>query len=178
MVSFQMPGFARYREQNLCQPEPSGTFARVRGMEEASAHAPGADVHVSLSLAVDAIQTYDATADKRTLCSKFVLCRNVMTPAQERAYLAQTTAAERTASLRESGLARRFQALAARDQEAMREKIRCQPTSSATRIPSLSMAREHMRLMCAPWTTQGRRGPLWRDKPVLVRSRASPRRHP
>jgi hypothetical protein len=43
-----------------------------------------------------------------------------MTWAQEHAYLAKTTAAERTAYLREIGLAQRFQALDALDQEAIR----------------------------------------------------------
>lgn len=51
---------------------------------------------------------------------EFFLYRKVMTWAQERAYLAKTTAAERTAYLREIGLTQRFQALDPLDQEAIR----------------------------------------------------------
>jgi hypothetical protein len=74
--------------------------------------------------AVGTSYTYEAAVQQLSLAeqSGFFVYRNVMTPAQERAYLAKTTAAKRTASLRESGLAQRFQALAARDQEAMGEK--------------------------------------------------------
>jgi hypothetical protein len=46
--------------------------------------------------------------------------RKVMTWAQERTYLAKTTAAARTAYLQEIGLAQRFQALEAADQDAIR----------------------------------------------------------
>ena len=47
------------------------------------------------------------------------LYQKVMTPSQERAYLAKATAAERTAYLREIGLAQRFQALDPSDREAV-----------------------------------------------------------
>src|SRR5262249_49653394 len=43
--------------------------------------------------------------------AEFYTYRKVMTPAQERAYLAQATAAARTAYLREIGVVQRFQAL-------------------------------------------------------------------
>ena len=43
--------------------------------------------------------------------AEFHIYQKVMTPSQERTYLAKTTAAERTAYLREIGLAQRFQAL-------------------------------------------------------------------
>jgi hypothetical protein len=46
--------------------------------------------------------------------------QKVMTPSQERAYLAKATAAERTAYLNEIGLAQRFQALDPLDREAVR----------------------------------------------------------
>src|SRR5205823_5045978 len=51
--------------------------------------------------------------------AEFHLYRKVMTGAQERAYLAQATAAERTAYLREIGLTQRFQALAPPDRAAV-----------------------------------------------------------
>ncbi len=51
--------------------------------------------------------------------AEFAIYRKVMTPAQTRTYLAQATAAERTAYLQESGLAQRFQALEPRDREAV-----------------------------------------------------------
>src|SRR5215211_3108113 len=52
--------------------------------------------------------------------AEFHLYQKVMTPSQERAYLAKATAAERTAYLREIGLAQRFQALDPVDREAVR----------------------------------------------------------
>lgn len=66
--------------------------------------------------------TYDAAVQRLSLPeqAEFFLYRKVMTWAQERAYLAKTTAAERTAYLREIGLAQRFQALDPLDQEAIR----------------------------------------------------------
>jgi hypothetical protein len=64
---------------------------------------------------------YNAAVQRLSLPeqSEFFLYRKVMTWAQERAYLAKTSAAERTAYLREIGLAQRFQALDAFDQEAI-----------------------------------------------------------
>jgi hypothetical protein len=52
--------------------------------------------------------------------AEFHLYRKVMTASQERAYLAKTSAAERTAYLREIGLAQRFQGLDPLDREAVR----------------------------------------------------------
>ena len=51
--------------------------------------------------------------------AEFHLYRKVMTAAQERAYLARASAAERTAYLREIGLAQRFQALDPLDRETV-----------------------------------------------------------
>ena len=51
------------------------------------------------------------------------LYKKVMTPSQERAYLAKATAAERTAYLSEIGLAQRFQALDPLDREAVKSGI-------------------------------------------------------
>jgi hypothetical protein len=51
--------------------------------------------------------------------AEFDIYRKVMTPAQTRTYLAKATAAERTASLHENGLAQRFQALDPLDREAV-----------------------------------------------------------
>ena len=51
--------------------------------------------------------------------AEFYVYRKVMTPSQERAYLAKATAAERTAYLSEIGLAQRFQALDPSDREAV-----------------------------------------------------------
>src|SRR5262249_2029816 len=51
--------------------------------------------------------------------AEFHLYRKAMTGAQERAYLAQATAAERTAYLSEIGLTQRFQALDPQDRAAI-----------------------------------------------------------
>ena len=51
--------------------------------------------------------------------AEFHVYQKVMTPSQERAYLAKATAAERTAYLSEIGLAQRFQALDPSDREAV-----------------------------------------------------------
>ena len=51
--------------------------------------------------------------------AEFFVYKKIMTPSQERAYLAKATAAERTAYLSEIGLAQRFQALDPRDREAV-----------------------------------------------------------
>ena len=66
--------------------------------------------------------TYDAAVRRLSLPeqAEFFLYRNAMTGRQEHAYLAKTTAAERTAYLAEIGLAQRFQALDAFDQAAIR----------------------------------------------------------
>jgi hypothetical protein len=52
--------------------------------------------------------------------AEFFLYRNAMTGTQEHAYLAKTSAAERTAYLSAIGLAQRFQALDAFDRAAIR----------------------------------------------------------
>jgi hypothetical protein len=52
--------------------------------------------------------------------AEFYLYRHVMTRAQTRTYLAQATAAERTAYLNTSGLAQRFQAMEPLDQGTVR----------------------------------------------------------
>src|SRR4029450_1219309 len=61
--------------------------------------------------------TYDAAIQRLSPAeqSEFYTYRHVMTPAQERAYLAKATAAERTAYLSEIGLTQRLQALAPQD---------------------------------------------------------------
>lgn len=51
--------------------------------------------------------------------SQFYTYNKIMTPSQKRAYLAKATAAERTAYLREIGLAQRFQALDPIDQDTV-----------------------------------------------------------
>jgi len=51
--------------------------------------------------------------------AEFYVYRKIMTTSQEHAYLAQATAAERTAYLSEIGLAQRFQALDPLDREAV-----------------------------------------------------------
>jgi hypothetical protein len=51
--------------------------------------------------------------------AEFYVYKKVMTPSQERAYLAKATAAKRTAYLHEIGLAQRFQALDPLDREAV-----------------------------------------------------------
>jgi hypothetical protein len=51
--------------------------------------------------------------------AEFYVYKKVMTPSQERAYLAKATAAERTAYLNEIGLVQRFQALDPSDREAV-----------------------------------------------------------
>jgi len=65
--------------------------------------------------------TYDAAIQRLSLAeqSEFYTYRHIMTPAQERAYLAKATAAERTAYLSEIGLAQRFQALEPQDRETV-----------------------------------------------------------
>ena len=55
--------------------------------------------------------------------AEFHIYQKVMTPSQERAYLAKATAAERTAYLSEIGLAQRFQGLDPLDREAVRSGV-------------------------------------------------------
>jgi hypothetical protein len=72
--------------------------------------------------AVGAGCTYDTAVSRLSPPeqAQFFLYRKAMTWAQERAYLAKQTPAERTAYLYEIGLAQRFQALDPSDQEAVR----------------------------------------------------------
>jgi hypothetical protein len=65
--------------------------------------------------------TYDAAVRQLSLAEQgeFYTYRQVMTTTQAHAYLGKATAAERTAYLRESGLAQRFQALDPLDREAV-----------------------------------------------------------
>ena len=65
--------------------------------------------------------TYNAAIQRLSLAeqSEFYTYRHVMTPAQERTYLAKATAAERTAYLSEIGLAQRFQAFDPQDRHTV-----------------------------------------------------------
>jgi hypothetical protein len=65
--------------------------------------------------------TSDAAIQRLSLAeqSEFYTYRRVMTPTQERTYLAKATAAERTAYLSEVGLAQRFQALDPQDRDTV-----------------------------------------------------------
>jgi hypothetical protein len=64
---------------------------------------------------------YDAAVRQLSLAeqAEFYLYKKVMTPAQARAYLARASATERTAYLRETGLAQRFEALEPLDRAAV-----------------------------------------------------------
>src|SRR5262245_18955387 len=66
--------------------------------------------------------TYDAAIQRLSPAeqAEFVLYRHVMTASQVHTYVAQPTAAARTAYLQTSGLVQRFQALEPLDQEAIR----------------------------------------------------------
>ena len=65
--------------------------------------------------------TSDAAIQRLSLAeqSEFYTYRRVMTPTQERTYLAKATAAERTAYLSEVGLAQRVQALDPQDRDTV-----------------------------------------------------------
>jgi hypothetical protein len=65
--------------------------------------------------------TSDAAIQRLSLAeqSEFYTYRRVMTPTQERTYLAKATAAERTSYLSEVGLAQRFQALDPQDRDTV-----------------------------------------------------------
>jgi hypothetical protein len=69
--------------------------------------------------------TYEAAVRRlsSTEQAEFYLYRHVMTSLQERTYLAQATATERTAYLTKIGLIQRFQALDPRDQEVVRSGL-------------------------------------------------------
>jgi hypothetical protein len=66
--------------------------------------------------------TYEAAIQRLSPAeqAEFALYRQVMTPGQIHTYVAQPTAAARTAYLQDLGLVQRFQALAPLDQETIR----------------------------------------------------------
>jgi len=68
---------------------------------------------------------YDAAVQRLSLAeqTEFRTYQKVMTAAQVRTYLAQPSAAARTASLRQWGLAQRFAALDPRDRDALRSGV-------------------------------------------------------
>jgi hypothetical protein len=91
--------------------------------------------------------TYDAAIQRLSPAEQveFALYRHVMTTGQVRTYVAQPTAAARTAYLQELGLVQRFQALDPLDQEAIRSGI-----------PRVGMSAEALRFLWGePYTTAG-----------------------
>ena len=77
--------------------------------------------------------------------AEFHLYRKIMTGAQERAYLAQATAAERTAYLNQLGLIQRFQALAPADRGAV-----------LSGVPQVGMSAEALLFLWGePYSTAG-----------------------
>ena len=99
--------------------------------------------------------TYDAAIQRLSPAeqAEFALYRYVMTPGQVRTYVAQPTAAARTAYLQELELVQRFQALDPLDQAAIRSGI-----------PRVGMSAEALRFLWGePYTTAGdaRRSALW-----------------
>src|SRR5215468_4036093 len=69
--------------------------------------------------------TYDAAIQRLSPAeqAEFALYRHVLTASQVRTYVAQPTAAARTAYLQELGLVQRFQGLDPLDQEAIRNGL-------------------------------------------------------
>jgi len=69
--------------------------------------------------------TYDAAIQRLSPAeqAEFVRYRHIMTASQVHTYVAQPTAAARTAYLQQLGLVQRFQALAPLDQEAIRSGV-------------------------------------------------------
>jgi hypothetical protein len=91
--------------------------------------------------------TYDAAIQRLSPAeqAEFALYRPVLTAGQVRTYVAQPTAAARTAYLQELGLVQRFQALDSLDQEAIR---------SGT--PRVGMSADALRFLWGePYTTAG-----------------------
>src|SRR5215471_2784908 len=91
--------------------------------------------------------TYDAAIQRLSPAeqAEFALYRPVLTAGQVRTYVAQPTAAARTAYLQELGLVQRFQALDPLDQEAIR---------SGT--PRVGMSADALRFLWGePYTTAG-----------------------
>ena len=98
---------------------------------------------------------YDAAVRQLSLAeqAEFHLYKKVMTSGQTRAYLAKASAAERTAYLREIGLAQRFQALDPLDREAVQSGF-----------PRVGMSAEALRFVWGePYYTEGdaRRSAHW-----------------
>lgn len=98
---------------------------------------------------------YDAAVRQLSLAEQAELhiYKKVMTPAQARAYVAQASAAERTAYLREVGLAQRFAALDPLDRETVQRGF-----------PRVGMSAEALRFVWGePYYTAGdaRRSAHW-----------------
>ena len=97
---------------------------------------------------------YDAAVQQLSLAeqAEFHLYKKVMTPAQARAYVAQASAAERTAYLREVGLAQRFAALDPLDRATVQSGF-----------PRVGMSAEALHFVWGePYYTEGdaRRSPI------------------
>src|SRR5881409_1602550 len=91
--------------------------------------------------------TYDAAIQRLSPAeqAEFVRYRHIMTASQVHTYVAQPTAAARTAYLQELGLVQRFQALAPLDQEAIRSGA-----------PRVGMSADALRFLWGePYTTAG-----------------------
>lgn len=91
--------------------------------------------------------TYDAAIQRLSSAeqAEFALYRPVMTTGQIHTYVAQPTAAARTAYLQELGLVQRFQALTPLDQAAIRSGI-----------PRVGMSADALRFLWGePYTTAG-----------------------
>ena len=98
---------------------------------------------------------YDAAVGQMSLAeqAEFHIYKKVMTSAQARAYLAKASAAERTAYLREVGLAQRFEALDPLDRAAVQSGF-----------PRVGMSAEALRFVWGePYYTEGdvRRSAHW-----------------
>ena len=91
--------------------------------------------------------TYDTAIQRLSLAeqAEFSPYRNIMTAGQIHTYVAQPTAAARTAYLQELGLVQRFQALAPLDQEAIRSGA-----------PRVGMSADALRFLWGePYSTAG-----------------------
>ena len=101
--------------------------------------------------------------------AEFYLYKKVMTPAQARAYVAQASAAERTAYLREVGLAQRFAALDPLDRAAVQSGF-----------PRAGMSAEALCFVWGePYYTEGnaRRSAHWHYRGSSLALGASGNRH-
>jgi hypothetical protein len=114
---------------------------------------------------------YDAAVQRLSLAeqAEFHLYKKIMTSAQERAYLAKASAAERTAYLGEIGLVQRFQALDPLDREAVQSGF-----------PRVGMSAEALRFVWGePYYTEGeaRRSAHWHYLGSSLALGASGNRH-